>query len=136
MACRKCLGRFTLWVVPRDDVAATFAARLKIARKLRGLEARELAHLIGKGESDVYRWERGTAIRGPNITNLAALVDALATTADWLLGFSDEFEGPRGDSDPRFRGGSPGPAFDPENGEDRRRTDRRTREPRRDDPSA
>lgn len=119
-----------------DDVAATFAARLKIARNLRGLEPRELGYLIGKGESDIYRWERGTATRGPSLENLTALVEALATTADWMLGLSDEFEGPHGNADQRFRDGSPGPAFDPETEEDRRRTDRRTRQQRRGDPSA
>lgn len=62
-----------------------FAARLKHARDLLGIDGKELAKLIGLAErpATVSDWERAAST--PSFENLQALSRALNVSTDWLV---------------------------------------------------
>ena len=65
--------------------------RIKQRRRALRLSQEQLAELTGVNQPQISRWELGeNDITGATLT---ALARALSTTADWLLGLSDEVAG-------------------------------------------
>lgn len=71
--------------------------RERLALLLEGKNQSELGRAIGLKPATVNRWVRGSRL--PDLVTLAALARHLSTSADYLLGLSD---------DPRPREPSPG----------------------------
>ena len=65
-----------------------FAERLKIARKQRGMFAREVAKSAGVSEKTIIRYENATGKR-VNAATLMALAECLNVSVDYLTGASD-----------------------------------------------
>lgn len=61
--------------------------RLKVARGLRRMTARELAQRSGLTPMAISHFECGR--RAPSLRNLARLADALGVSTDFLLGRKD-----------------------------------------------
>ena len=66
------------------------AERLKIARKMAGLNQQELAEKCGISRQSITLYE--TEFREPDASVLKRMVDALEVSADWLLGIEGERE--------------------------------------------
>ncbi|GHT01117.1 hypothetical protein AGMMS50276_28470 [Synergistales bacterium] len=62
--------------------------RIKEERKKKGFNQAQLAELIGVHEMTLRRWEND--IRSPNSKSLYALADALNTSANYLMGETDD----------------------------------------------
>jgi len=62
--------------------------RLKSVREWRGLSQEDLASRIHVGTQQIWRWENGKTT--PNADYIARLARALDTTADYLLGLTDD----------------------------------------------
>lgn len=67
-----------------------FPERLRAARKLRDVEQADLAAKAGLPATSISHFEAGA--RKPSFDNLRRLAQALAVTADYLLGQVDEPE--------------------------------------------
>lgn len=65
-----------------------FAARLRAARELRGLNQRELGARVGIAATSIAHFEAGR--RRPSMDNLRRLANALEVTADFLLGSAEQ----------------------------------------------
>lgn len=63
--------------------------RIRERRKALDMTAGELASALGISRATVYRYENGEISKIP-ITHLAPIADALHTTADYLMGWSDD----------------------------------------------
>ena len=63
--------------------------RLKEIRLERGLTQKQLALAIGLTETALCNYEKG--IREPSLGVLKALCTVLEVSADYLLGFSDDY---------------------------------------------
>lgn len=61
----------------------TFAERLKVLRKKRGISQADLANLIDVHFTQVSRYERGET--KPNVKAITSLANALDTTVDYLM---------------------------------------------------
>jgi transcriptional regulator with XRE-family HTH domain len=72
------------------------AERLREMREKKGLTQRELAHLCGMNEHQVFRYENGKS--DPSATNLGLIARELGVSADYLLGLSDYPNGQFGES--------------------------------------
>lgn len=68
--------------------AEMIANRIKTRRETLGLSLQELSDKTGISKSTLQRYETG-AIKGVPILSLMHLSDALNSTFDYLLGFSD-----------------------------------------------
>lgn len=77
-----------------------FPERLRAARKLRDMEQVELAAKAGLPATSISHFEAGA--RKPSFDNLRRLAQALAVTADYLLGQVDEPE-TNAAADPLYR---------------------------------
>lgn len=67
---------------------STFKERLKYLRKKNKMQQSELAKKLGVTIDSVSRWERGN--RKPEMNNIRGLAEIFHTTADYLLGISDD----------------------------------------------
>ena len=66
-----------------------FCLRLKELRLSSGLSQVELAKLINTTNDSIYSWEKGRS--QPSVESLRNLCKALDTSADYLLGITDEY---------------------------------------------
>lgn len=66
-----------------------FCIRLKELRLSCGLSQVELAKLINTTNDSIYSWEKGRS--QPSVESLRNLCKALDTSADYLLGITDEY---------------------------------------------
>jgi len=66
------------------------AKRIRSRRKTLQLNQESLAELIGTNQGQVSKYENGDNV--PSSEVLAALAQALETSADWLLGLSQEIQ--------------------------------------------
>jgi transcriptional regulator with XRE-family HTH domain len=64
------------------------AARLKELREQKGLTQEELAQVVGSSQRQISKYENG--IQQPTSPVISSLADALNTTADYLLGKTDD----------------------------------------------
>ena len=64
------------------------AARLRLAREIRGMSRADLSRLSGVSARDLKAHELGA--RRPSAASLARLSGALGVSVDWLLGLVDE----------------------------------------------
>jgi transcriptional regulator with XRE-family HTH domain len=71
---------------PAKGKRPSFGERLAIARQQAGLTQQQLAEKVGASQRLITHWERRRAALRPE--QLTALADALAVTADFLLGRS------------------------------------------------
>lgn len=72
----------------KDNNISKFSIRLKELRTEQGLTQAKLAELLFVDRTTVSDWEnRG---KEPNYSTLVKLVKILNTTADYLLGISDD----------------------------------------------
>lgn len=78
-----------------------FPQRLQSIRNHRGLNQEELAKRAGMQATAVSHFETGT--RKPSFDNLRRLADALETTADYLMGRTDDPAGVITEGDQLFR---------------------------------
>ncbi|TJY43445.1 helix-turn-helix transcriptional regulator [Cohnella pontilimi] len=69
-----------------------FAARLKQLRKKRGLTMQELADYVGVAKSTYAGYESG--YRQPTIESIQTISRKLRTSADYLLGLTDDPQPP------------------------------------------
>lgn len=67
---------------------ATFAERVKEARKKAGLSQAELAEKLGVGQNTVSNYENATGEKGsaPKLETAARIADVLNVSLDWLVG--------------------------------------------------
>jgi len=65
--------------------------RLKVVREWRGLSQEELASRIKVGTQQIWRWENNKTT--PNADYVARLARELDTTADYLLGLTNDPKG-------------------------------------------
>lgn len=63
---------------------SALGARIREARKSRGLTQTQLADTLGTSQGWLSQWERGT--RTPSVDWLSRLADALGVSMDWLAG--------------------------------------------------
>jgi transcriptional regulator with XRE-family HTH domain len=63
------------------------ANRIEERREELGLSRRTLGELIGSSETQIWRYE--TAKNDPTASVLLSLANALKTSPDWLMGFTD-----------------------------------------------
>jgi transcriptional regulator with XRE-family HTH domain len=70
---------------PSPDI---FQERLRIARRLRGIDQAQLAAKAGLPAASISHFEKGN--RKPSFDNLRRLARALDASTDFLLGTSDE----------------------------------------------
>lgn len=68
--------------------------RIKLRRHQLGLSQNDLAALMNTSQQQIWRYEKGE--NKPTTDVIAALATALETTADYLIGLSDEIK-PVGD---------------------------------------
>lgn len=74
-------------------MSMAFCIRLKEARELRGYKSQQsFADAFGVAQSTVGNWEAGK--RRPNMEAIKRLASFLGVTVDYLLGLTDENEGP------------------------------------------
>ena len=66
----------------------TTGERIKYRRKRIGMSAEKLAPKLGVSPATIYRWEKGDIEKVP-ATILEPLADALQTTPEYLMGWSD-----------------------------------------------
>lgn len=66
---------------------AKFEERLKELRKTNKITQEQLAKTLNVYQSRITRWEQG--IHEPSIEMLMKLADALNSTIDFLVGYSD-----------------------------------------------
>lgn len=66
-------------------------ARVKIARKHRGISQQELADAVGVTQPSVSEWER--KLTEPTTDNLASIAIALKVNFNWLAANQGEMEG-------------------------------------------
>lgn len=71
----------------------TFGERLNLARKSKGLTAKNMADALSIGIRSYRAYESGD--REPNLANLVRIADALNVTTDFLLG-RESTEAPAG----------------------------------------
>jgi transcriptional regulator with XRE-family HTH domain len=64
---------------------ATFAARLKVARRTAAISQEKLAEQIGVSASTIYLWEKGAT--EPHLSRLSAVATALSCDPSWLACF-------------------------------------------------
>lgn len=77
----------------------TMGDRIHYLRTLRGFTLQELGDKVGVGASTVRKWEIGH-IKALRTDKIEKLSNALGTTVDYLLGWSENSDGPAGhDSD-------------------------------------
>jgi transcriptional regulator with XRE-family HTH domain len=69
-----------------EDMVEEFAARLKEARKLRGMSIRELSEESGVGATTIWTYEQGEGSRLPALSTIVYLADALDVSIEWLVG--------------------------------------------------
>jgi transcriptional regulator with XRE-family HTH domain len=72
------------------------ADRLREIREKKGLTQRELAHLCGMNEHQVFRYENGKS--DPSATYLGLIAHELGVSTDYLLGLSDYPNGQFGET--------------------------------------
>lgn len=77
----------------------TTGQRIKKLRKDLSLSAEKLAVRLNVSPATVYRWEKGDIEKVP-MTILPTLADALHTTPEYIMGWSDEQPTPRPPDDP------------------------------------
>jgi len=70
------------------------ADRIRTLREQRGWSQRELAHLCGLGDTQIFKYENGHS--DPSSTNLGLIADQLGVSVDFLLDRTDD---PRGHFD-------------------------------------
>lgn len=66
----------------------TIGERIKIRRRQLELTQTELADLIGSSQRQIIKYEQDE--NSPTSAVIIAMATALETSADWLLGLSDE----------------------------------------------
>jgi transcriptional regulator with XRE-family HTH domain len=66
-----------------DDLPAELSARIRAARRHRGLTQQEVAHKVGITVRSISGWERGKAI--PHLDTLEALARALGQDPDKFI---------------------------------------------------
>lgn len=71
-----------------EQIKAIIARNIRCARDERGLSQRQLSVLMGVGEMQVSRWERGVV--SPSHSNLTKLAAALELDAGWFYIDRDE----------------------------------------------
>lgn len=86
--------------------------RIKALRLQAGLSADELGRRIGKNRATVYRYESDD-IESMPVSILQPLSDALHTTPEYLMGWTDEASPPSSNSSPVERYVSAYTAADP-----------------------
>ena len=64
----------------------SFAARMRAARKARGITQTALAEAVGLCNTQLSSFERG--VREPSLGNLRKIARALGVSADYLLGLT------------------------------------------------
>lgn len=62
--------------------------RMKLRRTVLNLTQDEVAVKVGKTQKQIWQYESGRAM--PNAEALGKLAQALDTSADWLLGLTDD----------------------------------------------
>lgn len=67
---------------------AKFEERLKSIRKSKKITQNNLAETLNIYQSRIAKWENG--LNEPNIEMLKKLAEALDTSIDYLVGYSDE----------------------------------------------
>lgn len=67
-----------------------FAKRLRERREAKKLTQQELGEKVGVKKATICGWEAGRSI--PNLDVVNKLADALGTTGQYLVGYSDEAE--------------------------------------------
>ena len=72
--------------MPEEERKKLFGERIKMIRKLRGLNRTELAKQMGVSRPLIAAYETGT--REPPLKNLIALIQVLNIDPSWLLGLS------------------------------------------------
>ena len=72
--------------MPEEERKKLFGERIKMMRKLRGLNRTELAKQMGVSRPLIAAYETGT--REPPLKNLIALIQVLNIDPSWLLGLS------------------------------------------------
>lgn len=65
------------------------AERIKYLRKTKGLTLEDIASKVGVGKSTVRKWETGM-IANMRRDKIASLADALGTTPEYLMGWTNE----------------------------------------------
>lgn len=82
----------------------TTGERIRERRKALDMTADELARLLGISRATVYRYESGEISKIP-ISQLSPIAAALHTSADYLMGWSDDPYAPRpyGEASPARR---------------------------------
>ena len=70
----------------------TTGERIKARRKQLSISADALAEKINVSRSTVFRWEKGEIEKIPAV-ELNSIAQALQTTAEYLIGWSDDPEG-------------------------------------------
>jgi transcriptional regulator with XRE-family HTH domain len=76
----------------REANMSILADRLKVLREQSGMSQEELGQQIGKDQKQVWRYENGVSI--PTADVLLLLAQVFTTTADYLLGMTDNPERP------------------------------------------
>ena len=72
--------------LPEEERRKLFGERIKMIRKLRGLNRTELAKQLGVSRPLIAAYETGA--REPSLKNLIALIQILGIDPNWLLGLS------------------------------------------------
>ena len=67
-----------------------FSKRLRERREAKNLTQQELGEKVGVKKATISSWEVGRSIPGIDVVN--KLADALGTTGQYLVGYSDEAE--------------------------------------------
>jgi transcriptional regulator with XRE-family HTH domain len=67
----------------------SMAQRIKDLRQIRGLTLEQVADVVGVGKSTVRKWETGM-IANMRRDKIASLANALGTTPEYLMGWSEE----------------------------------------------
>lgn len=67
---------------------AKFEERMKSIRKSKKITQKQLAQKVDVYQSRIARWESG--VNEPSIEMLKKLAEALNTSIDYLVGYSDE----------------------------------------------